>query len=47
MNIDFFIVDYDEDVAFLEENLTPVLRPVTNLVEQTRSSFGDVKMLFR
>lgn len=47
MNIEFFIVDYDEAATFLEESLTPVLSPVGNLVVQETSSFGDIKMLFR
>jgi hypothetical protein len=47
MGIDFFLVEYDEEVTFLEENHTPVVTPVGDHVATEVSSFGAIKVLYR
>lgn len=47
MGIDFFLIDYDEEVTFLEETLTPKVTPVGDHVAVEVSSFGAIKVLYR
>ena len=45
--INWFLIEYDEDVTFLEEDQTPILTPVESLVANECASFGAVKALYR
>jgi hypothetical protein len=45
-DIDHFIIDYDEDVTFLEENQTPILTPVGTVTANECVTFGAVKALY-
>lgn len=47
MSIDFFVVDYNEEVTFLEENLTPVVTPIGDYVSTDAAAFGAIKALYR
>jgi hypothetical protein len=47
LEIDYFIVDYDENVTFLEEYQTPILTPVETVTANEGFTFGLVKALYR
>jgi len=47
MNVDWFIVEEDEEVTYLEEALTPILTPVGTITPNKRATFGAVKALYR
>jgi hypothetical protein len=47
MEIDYFVLDYDENVTFLEEYRTPIVTPVQTVTPNEFATFGAVKTLYR
>ncbi|MBU0740901.1 hypothetical protein KKG45_11650 [bacterium] len=45
--VDWFLIEYDEDVTFLAEGLTPILTPVGTVTASASAAFGALKALYR
>ena len=46
-NVDYFLIDFDEDVTFLQEFQTPVITPESTVTGECAGTLGGVKRLYR
>ena len=46
-DVGYFILDYEENVTFLEEYQTPIVTPVQTVTPNECATFGAVKALYR